>query len=96
LVIASLDKHSCEVIQPAGLGQRPNGEVFNLARQLPRHQTAVVILENYNEPQLGSEFRDRSESFFLALRGAGFQHIYFLQGKGVNDPDGLITLAQYD
>jgi len=26
----------------------------------------------------------------------GYEHIFFLQGKGVNDPEGLITLANYD
>jgi hypothetical protein len=56
----------------------------------------VVILENYTEPQVGEQFRDRSPQLFAGLRALGYEHIYFLQGRGVTDPEGLITLAEYD
>ena len=65
-------------------------------RPFSQHQTAVVILENYNEPQLGHEFRDRTLGWFIGLRGLGYQHIVFLKGNGVTDPNGLPTLAEYD
>jgi len=96
LVIDSLDNNNCEVIKPTGHGKQQNGQVLQEAFKLPQHQTAVVILENYNEPQPGSQFRDRATPLFIGLRGAGYEHIVFLQGKGVDDPDGLITVAKYD
>jgi hypothetical protein len=33
---------------------------------------------------------------FVGLRYLGYQHIVFLQGRGVANPDGLITLAEYE
>jgi hypothetical protein len=30
------------------------------------------------------------------LRNLGYQHIVFLQGRDVSDPEGLITLVKYD
>ena len=50
---------------------------------LPEHQTAVVILENYDEAEIGDHFRDRGTTWFVALRSLGYQHIFFLQGKSV-------------
>ena len=46
---------------------------------LAQHQPAVVILENYSEPQLGQPFHDRSVEWFVMLRSLNFQHIFFLQ-----------------
>jgi hypothetical protein len=96
LVIDSLDNNTCQVIEPTPLGKQQNDQVLTLAHKLTQHQTAVVILENYNEPQPGMEFRDRTTPLFVGLRGAGYEHIVFLQGKGVSNPEGLITLANYD
>jgi hypothetical protein len=96
LVIDSLDNNTCQVIEPTTLGKQQNDQVLTMAHKLSQHQTAVVILENYNELQPGTEFRDRTTSLFVGLRGAGYEHIVFLQGKGVNNPEGLITLANYD
>jgi hypothetical protein len=95
-VIDALDNNTFQVIKPVGMGHQQNLQVLTLAKKLPQHQTAVVILENYTEPQPGSQFRDRATPLFLGLRGAGYAHIVFLQGKGVNDPEGLITVASYD
>ncbi len=96
LVVDSLDANTCEVITPSGLGKEQNMQLLTSATKLPKHQTAVVILENYNEAQPGSVFRDRATPLFIGLRGLGYEHIFFLQGKGVNNPEGLITLANYD
>ncbi len=96
LVIDSLDNNTCQIIQPARLGKQQTDQLLTMAHKLPQRQTAVVILENYNEPQPGAEFRDRTTSLFVGLRGAGYEHIVFLQGKGVTDPEGLITLANYE
>lgn len=96
LVIDSLDNNTCEVIKPTPQGKQQNVQVLTEATKFSQHQTAVVILENYDEPQLGSQFRDRATPLFVGLRGLGYERIYFLQGKGVNNPDGLLTLASYD
>jgi hypothetical protein len=96
LVIDSLDDNTYQVIQPTRLGKLQTDQILTAAHQLARHQTAVIILENYNEPQPGNEFRDRTTPLFVGLRGAGYEHIVFLQGKGVSNPEGLITLASYD
>lgn len=95
LVVDSLDGNTCQVIQPAGLGKEQNDQLLTATHKLTEHRTAVVILENYNEQQPGDLFRDRTTPLFVGLRGAGYQHIYFLQGKGVTDPEGLLTLASY-
>ena len=55
-----------------------------------------VALENYTEPRIGAQFNDRGTAWFVALRGLGYEHIYFLQGRGVTDPEGLPTIFQYD
>ncbi len=96
LVIDSLDGNTCRLVQPTITDKEQNDQALTEANKLPQHDTAVVILENYNEPQPGAEFRDRSVSLFVGLRGAGYKNIVFLQGKGVSDPEGLITLAKYD
>lgn len=96
LIIESLDNSSCQLIAPTATAKAPNALVFDQARSFPQHQTAIVILENYSEPQLGAQFRDRSMAWFIGLRGLGYRHIVFVQGKGVTDPNGLFTLAEYD
>jgi hypothetical protein len=96
VVIASLDEKTCRLIQPTAVEKLENNKVFEQVRSLPQHQTAVVILENFNEPMVGDGFRNRSTSLFMGLRTLGYEHIVFLQGKGVNDPEGLMLLAKYD
>ena len=96
LVIDSVDSDSCKVVSPVQTSVTQTTQVLNQAHLLAQHRTAVVILENYNEPILGSDFRTRTLPLFLGLRGVGFQNIYFLQGRGVTDPNGLLTLARYD
>jgi hypothetical protein len=96
LVVESLDEHSCQLIGPTTMSREENSRILDQARSFPRHQTAVVILENYSEPEMGREFRDRTTDWFVGLRGIGYQHIVFLKGNGIPDPNGLITLADYD
>jgi|ERR1017187_1361328 hypothetical protein len=97
LIVESLDAKTCQIIAPVAMVTREDsGRVLEQAKSFAQHQTAVVILENYSEPKLGPEFRDRTFSWFLGLRGLGYQRIVFLQGRGVNDPNGLPTLAEYD
>jgi hypothetical protein len=96
LVIASIDNRTCAIIQPTPTAPSENNQVLAKALSLPQHQTAVVILENYTETQLGNQFRARGTPLFIGLRGLGYQHIFFLQGKGVNSPEGLPTLVEYD
>ena len=96
LIVESLDNSSCQIIAPTATAKQQNAVVLDQARAFPQHQTAVVILENYSEPRLGPQFRDRTMAWFLGLRGLGYQHIVFVQGKGVTDPNGLPMLAEYD
>lgn len=95
LVIKSLDSSTCQMLQPAMSVQAANDLTLSQAKLLPQHQTAIVILENYTEPQLGGQFRDRGTPLFINLRELGYQHIVFVQGNNVSDPNGLITLAEY-
>ena len=95
LVIQSLDLHTCQMVQPAATVREANDLVLTQAKALPQHQTAVVILENYTEPELGDQYRDRGTPLFVALRELGYEHIIFVQGNNVADPNGLITLAEY-
>lgn len=96
LVIESLDGKTCQMLQPATSGGESNEKVLAKAMSLPQHQAAVVILENYTEPQIGDQFRDRGILLFVGLRNLGYQRIVFLQGNGVANPEGLTTLVEYD
>ncbi len=96
LVVASLDNASCQVIAPTAIPKEDNLRLLDQAKSFGQHQTAVVILENYNEPKPGQQFRDRTLGWFIGLRGLGYQHIVFLQGQGTGNPNGLPTLAEYD
>jgi len=96
LVIKSLDSTTGQMLQPAVTGAESIDKILAKAMELPQHGEAVVILENYTEPEFGAQFRDRGTSWFVALRNLGYQHIIFLQGKGVADPEGLVTLVQYE
>ena len=96
LIVESLDNRSCQVIAPTAMAKAENALVLAQARSFAQRQTAVVILENYSEPRLGPQFRDRTFAWFVGLRGLGYQRIVFLQGNGTTNPDGLATLAEYD
>ena len=96
LVIESLDGRTCQMLQPTASAKEENDKLLEEARSFQQHQTAVVILENYTESRFGEQFRDRGTPWFVGLRGLGYKHIFFLQGKGVTDPEGLPTIVQYD
>lgn len=95
LVIKSLDNSTSQIVQPTTSEPSRNDLILSQAQALPQHQTAVVMLENYTEPRLGEQFRDRGTPLFIALRGMNYEHIIFLHGQNVSDPNGLITLAEY-
>ena len=96
LVISAIDARTSRIIMPTPSGEIANDSILNVAKALPQHQTAIVILENYSEPQVGDEFRNRGTPWFIGLRCVGYEHIVFLQGNGATNPEGLITLASYD
>jgi hypothetical protein len=96
LVIKSLDDSTCQIVQPAPSKREGYDNILAMAKALTQHQTAVIILENYTEPEIGSQFRERGTPLFVGLRNLGYQHIVFVQGAGVANPEGLITLANYD
>ena len=95
LVIQSLDDRTSQMVQPTASAQEENDKVLAQAKAMQSHQTAVVILENYTEPQPGKQFQARGTPLFIGLRGLGYEHIYFLQGKGVTDPENLLTDVEY-
>jgi len=95
VVIDSLDDKTGQLLEPTGSVREANDTVLAKAMNLSRHQTAVVILENYSEPQIGLEYRIRGTPWFVGLRSLGYEHIVFLQGRGVANPEGLITLSEY-
>ena len=95
LVIKSLDGQTSQMLQPSTSSRAKNDRILSIVQTLPQHQTAVVMLENYTEPRLGQQFRDRGTHLFICLRSLGYQHIIFVQGQNVPDPNGLITLAEY-
>jgi hypothetical protein len=96
LVIKSLDENTCQMVQPAPSKREGCDNILAQAKALAQHQTAVIILENYNEAQIGDQFHVRGTPLFVGLRNLGYQHIVFVQGAGVTNPEGLITLAEYD
>ena len=96
LIVESLDTRTCQMLQPTASGREDTDKVLAKAMKLSQHQTAVVILENYTEPRFGPQFRDRGVLWFVGLRNLGYQHIVFLQGRDVSNPEGLPTLVKYD
>ena len=96
LIVQSLDGKTCQVLSPTVIAREDSARLLDQAKNFAQHQTAVVILENYSEAQLGTEFRDRTLGWFIGLRGLGYQRIIFLKGTGASDPNGLLTLAEYD
>lgn len=95
VVIESLDDKTGQMLEPTASAREENDAVLAKAVGLTQHQTAVVILENYTEPRIGWQYRDRGTPWFVGLRSLGYQHIVFLRGTGVADPEGLITLVEY-
>jgi len=96
LVIESLDDRTCQLLQPTASGRENIDRALAAAKTLPQHLKAVVILENYTEPECGAEFRERGTAWFVGLRNLGYEHIVFLKGAGVTDPNGLPVLVEYD
>ena len=83
------------MLQPKTSAKGNIDQVLTEAAALAQHQTAVVILEDYTEEEIGDQFRDRGTPWVVGLRRLGYQHIVFLKGLGVANPEGLITIVQY-
>ena len=96
LVIDSLDNQTCRMLRPDASASEDNGKFLARASTLPKSQTVVVILENYTEQGFGDQFRDRSMPWVVGLKNLGYQHIIFLKGLDVANPEGLTTLVRYD
>ena len=96
LVIDSLEGQTGQMLQPSNPAKMSNDQLLAEAAKLPQHQTAVVILENYTEEEIGDQFRDRGTPWVVGLRRIGYQRIVFLQGLGVANPEGLTTLVEYN
>jgi len=96
LVVQSWDNQTCRMLQPTTSAKEDHDQLLARVVALPQHQTAVVILENYTEQEFGDQFRDRGTPWVVGLRNLGYQHIVFLQGVDVANPEGLTTLVQYN
>jgi hypothetical protein len=95
LVIQSFDVQTAQMLQPTVSARKSSDEVLAEAEALSQHQTAVVILEDYFEEEIGDQFRDRGTPWVTGLRRLGYPNIIFLKGLGVANPEGLITIVQY-
>jgi hypothetical protein len=95
VVIASLDDKTGQILEPTASFREKNDGILAKAMGLSNRETAVVILENYNESQIGLQYRIRGTPWFVGLRGLGYEHIVFLQGRATANPEGLITLTEY-
>ena len=96
LVIQSWDNQTCRMLRPDASVSEDNNQFLARAATLSHRQTAVVILENYTEPQIGDQFGDRSTYWLVSLRNIGYRHVVFLQGQDSPDPEGLKILVEYD
>ncbi len=96
LVIQSFDNQTAQMLQPTASARKGNDELLADASALSQHQTAVVILEGYTEEEIGDQFRDRGTPWVVGLRRIGYEHIVFLKGLDVANPEGLITVVKYD
>jgi len=96
LVIDSLDNQTCRMLRPDASVSEDNDKFLARAATFSQRQTVMVILENYTEPQIGDQFRDRGTYWLVSLRSLGYRHVVFLQGQGITDPEGLRILADYD
>ena len=61
------DDPASNLLLPSPAGEK-NDMVLAKAMTLPQHQAAVVILDNYTEPQIGEQFRGRGTALFVGLR----------------------------
>ena len=95
LVIQSFSDQTAQMLQPAVSARKSNDELLGEAAALSQHQTAVVILEDYTDEEIGDQFRDRGTPWVINLRQQGYSNIDFLKGLGVANPEGLITIVQY-
>ena len=96
LVIESLDYQTCRMLRSGASASEDNGKFLARAGTLPKSETAVFILENYTESQIGDQFRDRGTYWLVSLRNLGYRHVVILQGRGITNPEGLRIIADYD
>ena len=96
LVIQSFNDQTAKMLQPTVSDKKSNDELMAEAAALSQHQTAVVILEGYTDEEIGDQFRDRGTPWVVGLRRLGYEHIIFLKGLDVPNPEGLFTIVKYD
>ena len=96
LVIDSLDNQTCRMLRPDASVSEDNNQFLARAATLSKGETAVVILENYTESQIGDQFHDRGTYWLVSLRNLGYRHVVILQGQDIAELEGLKILADYD
>jgi hypothetical protein len=95
LVVQSFNDQTSQMLQPKTTAKESNDEVLAEVAKLTQRQTAVVILEDYYEEEIGDQFRDRGTPWMVGLRRLGYPHIVFLKGLGVPNPENLPIVVQY-
>ena len=95
LVVQSFSDQTSQMLQPKTTARESNDDVLAEAVKLSQHETAVVILEGYEEEEIGDQFRDRGTPWMVGLRRLGYPHIIFLKGLGVPNPENLPIIIQY-
>jgi len=96
IVIESLNERKVQLLAPNATRVMDAPQMLDLLQTMGPRQTAILVLENYSEPQLGTEFRDRTMGWFLGLRGLGYKQIIILRGTGEPSLEGRPILAEYN
>ena len=96
LVIESWNNQTCRMLRPDASASETNDKFLARAATLPKSQTAVVILENYTESQIGDQFHDRGTYWLVSLRNLGYRRVVLLQGQDIANPEGLKIIVEYD
>jgi hypothetical protein len=95
LVVQSFKDQTSQMLQPKTSARESNDQLLGEATALSQRGTAVIILEDYTEEEIGDQFRDRGTPWVIGLRRLGYPHMVFLKGLGVPSPEGLPIIVQY-
>jgi hypothetical protein len=96
LVVDTHDSRTGQVVAPIESAKMEIVPLLDKIKSLAKAPAVIVILENYQEAKPGPVFRDRSLPWYLGLRLLGYDHVVFVQGNGLPDPDGLRVVAEYN
>ena len=95
VIIDSLNDKRSQMLQPASTVWVDNDTFLVKAMKLSRPQAPAVTLQDYDESQVGLQYRIRGTPWYVELRGLEYEHFVFLRDTAFTNPGGLITLTQY-